>query len=229
MADESAPPIAPAEKIDDTEQGAAGAAAGEETGGDDIKLSVMPAPPTQHEEWKRPKNLPSHSKPVPMAFPKNQKFGVFGVAQADGMARLEKGTLALMEEAKAAGGLEKLKVDPRIGICPIGAVSKKADAKDRCKVAAKKAPNCVAFTYGDVGQWQLMKPRKTEAEAKQALARLFVKLDLQREQRMDRFEARVKEQRAFKQKNRQEILKKWQQMDQGIYPEAEEPATVQVQ
>ena len=199
-------------------------AAGERAGEAREAGSVIPKPPTQHEPWKRPKNLPSHSKPVPINLPKNQKFGVFGIAQADGMARLEKGTVALMDEAKAAGGLEKLKVDPRIGLCPLGSVSKKADAKDRCKRAAKNAPGCVAFTYGDVGQWMLMRPRKTEAEAREALARLFTKLDHQREKRMDRFEARVKEQLAFKAKNRAEILSTWKKMDEGIYPEPTEDA-----
>lgn len=182
----------------------------------------MPEPPTRHAEWKRPKNLPSHAKSIPITIPKGQKYGVFGIAQADGMARLEKGVLSLMDEAKQAGGLDKLKVDPRIGLCPIGAVPKESSAKARCKLAAKNAPDCVAFTYGDVGQWMLMKPRKTEAEAKRALARLFAKLDLQREQRMDRFEAQVKESDDFRKKNRREIFKQWKQMDQGIYPEPEQ-------
>lgn len=156
---------------------------------------MMQFPPDAHAEWKRPKNLPSHSKPFRTSPAQPRGVGVFGFARPEGMFLLEGGTIA-----------GNPSIDPRWGFVPLGVMKTESAANARAKAASKKAPSAVVFGTVPVGEWVLMPPpRDASIPTERALAALWAKLDLQRKQRLDAFEARQIEIAKFRAVQRAEI------------------------
>lgn len=192
----------------------------EEEGGNSSGGSL----PSIAKDWKRPRNLPSNSKPVFVKTPKNQKFGVFGFARADVMTVLERGAIQFQMDADAAGGAENVLVDPRWGFVPLGAVSSSAKVKSIADAASKKAPRGVAIGKVEIGKWILMSPRDDSrgSGGDRVLGRLWARLDLQRKQRLDKFEARQMEIEEFRVKQRTEIQQRLADRRDGKFIEEEE-------